>query len=50
LGGCFLQRGGGGNVYKEKYGGHSSAPKEGLGDKVKHLFGKDHKEKGKEEI
>lgn len=40
-------RGGQGNVHKEKYGGHSSPDrgKEGLGDKVKHLFGKDkHKE------
>jgi len=42
------QRGGEGNIYKEKYGGHSAAPaqekekdnKESLGDKVKHLFGK----------
>ncbi|KAH0292411.1 hypothetical protein M436DRAFT_78888 [Aureobasidium namibiae CBS 147.97] len=41
-------RGGEGNIYKEKYGGHSAAPaqekekdnKESLGDKVKHLFGK----------
>ncbi|KAI4730762.1 hypothetical protein E4T49_01252 [Aureobasidium sp. EXF-10728] len=41
-------RGGEGNIYKEKYGGHSSAPvqekeekpHESLGDKVKHLFGK----------
>ncbi|GAB7354102.1 hypothetical protein MBLNU459_g4668t1 [Dothideomycetes sp. NU459] len=39
-------RGGGGNVHKDKYGGHShsqekKADKESLGDKVKHLFGKD---------
>ncbi|KAI5241983.1 hypothetical protein E4T43_05013 [Aureobasidium subglaciale] len=42
-------RGGEGNVYKEKYGGHSTPQekkeekpheKESLGDKVKHLFGK----------
>ncbi|THW05080.1 hypothetical protein D6C84_00299 [Aureobasidium pullulans] len=42
-------RGGEGNVYKEKYGGHSNpqdkekekqGEKETLGDKVKHLFGK----------
>jgi len=41
-------RGGGGNVYKEKYGGHSGPQdgqeKEGLGEKikgeVKGLFGK----------
>ncbi|KAI4795116.1 hypothetical protein E4T44_08127 [Aureobasidium sp. EXF-8845] len=44
-----IQRGGEGNIYKEKYGGHSAAPaqekektqeKESLGDKVKSLFGK----------
>ncbi|KAG9677885.1 hypothetical protein KCV03_g2153, partial [Aureobasidium melanogenum] len=43
-------RGGEGNIYKEKYGGHSAPTqekgkeqqheKESLGDKVKHLFGK----------
>ncbi|KAG9964552.1 hypothetical protein KCU61_g2575, partial [Aureobasidium melanogenum] len=43
-------RGGEGNIYKEKYGGHSGPTqekdkeqhheKESLGDKVKHLFGK----------
>lgn len=52
-----LQRGGEGNVYKEKYGGHSGPPrhekhekthqdKESLGDKVKHLFGMDGKKRG----
>ena len=47
-------RGGGGNVYKEKYGGHSSpqAGQEGHGggllDKAKHALGLDkgHKEEG----
>jgi hypothetical protein len=30
------QRGGAGNVYKEKYGGHSRSPdRQGLGDKIK---------------
>lgn len=47
---CPTQRGGEGNIYKEKYGGHSAPvqekdkekhhEKESLGDKVKHLFGK----------
>lgn len=46
----LIQRGGEGNIYKEKYGGHSAPvqekdkekhhEKESLGDKVKHLFGK----------
>jgi hypothetical protein len=41
-------RGGGGNVYKEKYGGHSHAPSDGsngggVKEKVKALFGKDGK-------
>jgi hypothetical protein len=37
-----LQRGGQGNVYKEKYGGHSHSPeRKGLGDKVKHALGID---------
>jgi hypothetical protein len=32
----FLQRGGAGNVYKEKHGGHSQSPdRKGLGEKVK---------------
>jgi hypothetical protein len=36
------QRGGGGNVHKEKYGGHSHSPeRKGLGDKVKHALGLD---------
>lgn len=31
-----MQRGGAGNVYKEKHGGHSSSPdRKGLGDKIK---------------
>lgn len=37
-------RGGEGNVHREKYGGHSAPQgeekKEGLGEKVKHLFHK----------
>ncbi|KAJ9648515.1 hypothetical protein H2201_000848 [Coniosporium apollinis] len=38
-------RGGSGNVYKEKYGGHSNkAGGESLGDKVKHLLGRDSKD------
>ena len=45
-------RGGGGNIHKDKYGGHSSlreqqdadgAPKESLLDKVKGAIGLDHK-------
>ncbi|KAF1997610.1 hypothetical protein P154DRAFT_578719 [Amniculicola lignicola CBS 123094] len=36
-------RGGGGNVYKEKYGGHSNPPGETIGDKVKHALGLDKK-------
>lgn len=43
-----LQRGGGGNVYKEKYGGHSHAPGEGIGEKVKHIFGLDKDKKHEE--
>lgn len=45
-------RGGGGNVYKEKYGGHSHAPSDGsnsggVKEKVKALFGgKDGKKEG----
>jgi hypothetical protein len=42
-----LKRGGEGNVYKEKYGGHSHSPeRKGLGDKIKqalHMDGKDNK-------
>ncbi|KAJ9625064.1 hypothetical protein H2203_005016 [Taxawa tesnikishii (nom. ined.)] len=35
-------RGGEGNIHKQKYGGHSGPQdKESLGEKVKHLFGKD---------
>jgi hypothetical protein len=43
------QRGGSGNVYREKYGGHSQASPEptsqggGLKEKIKHVFGKDGK-------
>lgn len=45
---ALLQRGGEGNVHKEKYGGHThSQEKEGtaekIGDKVKHLLGMDKK-------
>jgi hypothetical protein len=33
------QRGGGGNVHKEKYGGHSHSPdRQGVVDKVKHAL------------
>ncbi|OCK72937.1 hypothetical protein K432DRAFT_430825 [Lepidopterella palustris CBS 459.81] len=39
-------RGGEGNVHKEKYGGHSHAPHESIGDKVKHFLGKDKKHEG----
>ncbi|KAL1311651.1 hypothetical protein AAFC00_001761 [Neodothiora populina] len=38
-------RGGEGNVHKEKYGGHSHAHKESIGDKVKHML---HMDKEKE--
>lgn len=45
----WLQRGGSGNVHKEKYGGHSHSPnREGFTDKVKHALhlDKDKKQEG----
>jgi hypothetical protein len=42
----ILQRGGAGNVYKEKHGGHSQSPdRKGLGEKVKQALHLDGKEK-----
>ncbi|KAF1810539.1 hypothetical protein P152DRAFT_515719 [Eremomyces bilateralis CBS 781.70] len=42
-------RGGDGNVHREKYGGHSHAPGQGFGDRVKAVLGLDkHKEKKEE--
>ena len=34
---CYSQRGGEGNVHKDKYGGHSG-PQAGVGEKVKHAI------------
>ncbi|KAF2452669.1 hypothetical protein BDY21DRAFT_358375 [Lineolata rhizophorae] len=43
-------RGGGGNVHKEKYGGHTHGPEhENLIDKAKHLIGLDKKKEGETE-
>lgn len=41
-----LQRGGAGNVYKEKHGGHSQSPeRKGIADKVKHALHLDKEKK-----
>lgn len=42
----ILQRGGAGNVYKEKHGGHSQSPeRKGIADKVKHALHLDKEKK-----
>lgn len=41
-------RGGGGNVHKDKHGGHSHAPGESVGDKLKAALGLDKKKKESE--